>query len=326
MRRELGRRAVSDLRHACSRAAGISSCSTATIRACGRPSDGDGTRAARRRARSARREHAMVCLHHHPVADGQPLAGHRRTRRARTTSGASSMRMPTSAPWCGGTCIRRTTGSAAVCACSRRRRPARNSCRRATATPSIRARRPIVDSSCTPDGRIDTEVHWVDSLPASRRSPLSRALMRPASTCTALPRAGPGAVRGCCSASPRAPTARCIRSGNCTANTTPSICSGSIHVLRLSDYPLAPAVLEAYGNAKSILHGSESWRRSSSEQVQAEMLASAHPARRQDAAGRPGARALWARRGAGARGGRRAVRCSISSHPGSPPRPFRRCS
>jgi uncharacterized protein YbaP (TraB family) len=49
---------------------------------------------------------------------------------------------------------------------------------------------------------------------------------------------------------------------------------GSIHVLRLSDYPLAPAVLEAYGNAKSVLM-EVNMEEISSEQVQAEMLASA---------------------------------------------------
>ncbi|HEY4971814.1 MAG TPA: TraB/GumN family protein [Steroidobacteraceae bacterium] len=49
---------------------------------------------------------------------------------------------------------------------------------------------------------------------------------------------------------------------------------GSIHVLRLSDYPLAPAVLEAYGNAKSVLM-EVNMEDLSSAQVQAEMLASA---------------------------------------------------
>jgi uncharacterized protein YbaP (TraB family) len=49
---------------------------------------------------------------------------------------------------------------------------------------------------------------------------------------------------------------------------------GSIHVLRLSDYPLAPAVLEAYGNAKSVLM-EVNMEEISSAQVQAEMLASA---------------------------------------------------
>jgi uncharacterized protein len=49
---------------------------------------------------------------------------------------------------------------------------------------------------------------------------------------------------------------------------------GSIHVLRLSDYPLAPAVLEAYVNAKSVLM-EVNLEEISSAQVQAEMLASA---------------------------------------------------
>jgi uncharacterized protein YbaP (TraB family) len=49
---------------------------------------------------------------------------------------------------------------------------------------------------------------------------------------------------------------------------------GSIHVLRLSDYPLDAAVLEAYGNAKSVLM-EVNMEEISSAQVQAEMLASA---------------------------------------------------
>ena len=49
---------------------------------------------------------------------------------------------------------------------------------------------------------------------------------------------------------------------------------GSIHVLRLGDYPLAPALLEAYGNAKSIMM-EVNLEEISSAQVQAEMLSSA---------------------------------------------------
>jgi len=49
---------------------------------------------------------------------------------------------------------------------------------------------------------------------------------------------------------------------------------GSIHVLRLSDYPLAPALLEAYGNSKSVLM-EVNLEEMGSEQVQAEMLSSA---------------------------------------------------
>jgi uncharacterized protein YbaP (TraB family) len=49
---------------------------------------------------------------------------------------------------------------------------------------------------------------------------------------------------------------------------------GSIHVLRQSDYPLAPAVLDAYRDAKSLLM-EVNLEEVSSERVQAEMLASA---------------------------------------------------
>jgi uncharacterized protein YbaP (TraB family) len=49
---------------------------------------------------------------------------------------------------------------------------------------------------------------------------------------------------------------------------------GSIHVLRPSDYPLAPAVLDAYSNAKSVLM-EVNLEEITSAQVQAEMLASA---------------------------------------------------
>jgi uncharacterized protein len=49
---------------------------------------------------------------------------------------------------------------------------------------------------------------------------------------------------------------------------------GSIHVLRQSDYPLSPAVVEAYRDAKSLLM-EVNLEEISSEQVQAEMLGSA---------------------------------------------------
>ena len=49
---------------------------------------------------------------------------------------------------------------------------------------------------------------------------------------------------------------------------------GSIHVLRPSDYPLPPAVLEAYANSKSVLM-EVNLDEIGSEQVQSEMLASA---------------------------------------------------
>jgi len=49
---------------------------------------------------------------------------------------------------------------------------------------------------------------------------------------------------------------------------------GSIHVLRLSDYPLPPVVLQAYRDAKSVLM-EVNLEEISSEQVQAEMLGSA---------------------------------------------------
>ena len=49
---------------------------------------------------------------------------------------------------------------------------------------------------------------------------------------------------------------------------------GSIHVLRHSDYPLAPVILQAYRDAKSVLM-EVNLEEISSEQVQAEMLGSA---------------------------------------------------
>jgi uncharacterized protein len=49
---------------------------------------------------------------------------------------------------------------------------------------------------------------------------------------------------------------------------------GSIHVLRQTDYPLPAAMLEAYGNSKSLLM-EVNLDEMNSEQVQAEMLASA---------------------------------------------------
>src|ERR1700720_3838086 len=49
---------------------------------------------------------------------------------------------------------------------------------------------------------------------------------------------------------------------------------GSIHVLRPTDYPLAPAVLNAYGNAKSIFM-EVNLQEIDSQQMQMELLASA---------------------------------------------------
>src|SRR6266568_2121462 len=49
---------------------------------------------------------------------------------------------------------------------------------------------------------------------------------------------------------------------------------GSIHVLRQSDYPLSPVMLEAYRDAKSVLM-EVNLQAIGSEQVQAEMLGSA---------------------------------------------------
>jgi uncharacterized protein len=49
---------------------------------------------------------------------------------------------------------------------------------------------------------------------------------------------------------------------------------GSIHVLRLSDYPLAPVMLEAYGNAKSVIM-EVNLEEIGSAEVQSEMLTSA---------------------------------------------------
>jgi uncharacterized protein YbaP (TraB family) len=49
---------------------------------------------------------------------------------------------------------------------------------------------------------------------------------------------------------------------------------GSIHVLRLSDYPLAPVMLEAYSNAKSVIM-EVNLEEISSAEVQSEMLTSA---------------------------------------------------
>ena len=46
---------------------------------------------------------------------------------------------------------------------------------------------------------------------------------------------------------------------------------GSIHVLRPSDYPLAPAVLNAYGNAKSIFM-EVNLQEIDSQQMQMELL------------------------------------------------------
>jgi hypothetical protein len=82
---------------------------------------------------------------------------------------------------------------------------------------------------------------------------------------------------------------------------------GSIHVLRPSDYPLAPAVQQAYTNAKSLLM-EVNLDDMNLQQLQAEMLASAtlpvlSPMN-------------WGSTSA----------CSTNSRPGSPPRQYPSCS
>src|SRR5271154_3702106 len=49
---------------------------------------------------------------------------------------------------------------------------------------------------------------------------------------------------------------------------------GSIHVLRASDYPLSPAVLDAYGSAKA-LYMEVNLQEIDMQQMQSELLASA---------------------------------------------------
>ena len=128
---------------------------------CGRAPDTPGTRAPRPCAcTSARSTPWSACITSRSTwtAAGSTASASPIPR----SSGASSTRTPTCGPLRGGMCTRSSTRSAAMFACSRPLRPERNSCRRATATQSTRGRRRTGSSSLHPDGRIDTEVRWVD--------------------------------------------------------------------------------------------------------------------------------------------------------------------
>src|SRR5882757_11464211 len=164
---------------------------------------------------------------------------------------------------CGATFTRSTTASATACACWGRRRPAPNSCRRAIVMPSIRGRRHIAVSTCmmmaasTP--RSAGWSLWPCATPqrADRmRKLLALALIFWAS---ALPSRADTALHSLWELHGKHNTVYLL---------------GSIHVLRPSDYPLAPVVLQAYRDAKSVLM-EVNLEEISSEQVQAEMLGSA---------------------------------------------------
>ena len=259
-------------------------------------------------------KHAMVCLHHHPIAMGSRWLDTRRTRRRRKSSGASSIRTPMCAPWCGDMCTRCST--------------AQRGDVRLFATPSTGAQflpasdRYAVDSrppayrgfELHADGRIDCQVHWIESM-ALRHVVIAPRCRLPS---------GPAAVQSV-ALHQRARRQRAARALGNARQAQHRLLAGSIHVLRPSDYPLAPAVLKAYANAKSIFM-EVNLEEIESAQVQTEMLASRGPARRQDAARHPGrASAMgapqpWRRRSASN------FRCSINSRPGLRPRPFPSCS
>ena len=100
---------------------------------------------------------------------------------------------------------------------------------------------------------------------------------------------------------------------------------GSIHVLRPSDYPLAPVVLDAYRNAKSLLMEINLEEIDGGE-VQTEMLASAMLPDGQSLPQIMGPSALCARGELWRARSASTCRRSINSRPGSPPKPFRSCS
>jgi len=99
---------------------------------------------------------------------------------------------------------------------------------------------------------------------------------------------------------------------------------GSVHVLRQSDYPLAPALLNAYSNAKAVLM-EVNLADSGTADMQAEVLASATLPEGKTlppSSVRSATRALqrW-RTTSGS-----SCRASTNSRPGLPPRPFRNCN
>ena len=92
--------------------------------------------------------HALVCLHHHPVA-----AGSRWLDTVGLGMGTSCSTCSTATGTCGCcsgvTSTRPSTASAAASACSGHRRPARSSSRDRTSSRSTSARRVTAGSSCT---------------------------------------------------------------------------------------------------------------------------------------------------------------------------------
>jgi len=132
-----------------------------------------------------------------------------------------------------------------------------------------------------PDGRIDTAVHWIGRCRCARPSdpldPNRTALMRR----TLFSRPGL-ALAVCCSASPCA-RRRAAPLWNCHGKHNTVICLARFTCCAPSDYPLSPAVLEAYRDAKSLLM-EVIWERDQFGGGAGENARQRGPARRQTAA------------------------------------------
>src|ERR1700722_3380282 len=243
------------------RKAGNSSCSTATTPAtsagaCGRTNPHGPPRPHPHRP-STRWSVCIITPSPWAAAGWTPWASLSRKR-----SGASSIPTPTSVPWCGDTSTRRTMAGAATCACSRLRRPAPSSCPRAIGTRSIRGRPRTGISTCMP-------------MAASTPRFIGSSRCRCASHLHARPTSRLGLILLgllLCITVRADGALHSLWELHGKHNTVYLL--GSIHVLRPNDYPLAPVVLDAYTHAGSLLM-EVNLDEINSEQVQAEMLASA---------------------------------------------------
>ncbi len=224
-------------------------------------------------ARTARRDPGPFARPRHGVLasssgrHGQPLARQRSASPMRTNSGVSSMRTPTFARSPGATCIRPTRACAPACACLRRRRPARNSCRRASATRSTRARRPIGASAWLPTAASTARfAGWIRCACGRPR----RAEHLPREPCgygdgpPGVDPPGDGLLgdgllgAGCWRCVfPAAPIPPQHSLWELHGKHNTVYLLGSIHVLRPSDYPLAPAVLDAYRDCELPVDGNQ---------------------------------------------------------------------
>ena len=184
--------------------------------------------------------HAMVCLHHHPVADGQPLARQRRARQCRGLL-ARHRRAPSRARRRLGPCasgLRRHTrrGAPVRHALDRRAIPAAQRSLRHRLAPAGLS----LASTCTPTGA--SRPRSTGSNRSMRRA-AARDQQRtdratPPAPCAFLGAGARAASRSSLAAARADGALHSLWELHGKHNTVYLL--GSIHVLRPSDYPLAP--------------------------------------------------------------------------------------